>query len=141
MTTVNIYLTFNGNCEEAFNFYKSVFGGEFSYLSKRGDVPLPEGIISLTDEDKKRIMHISLPISNETTLMGDDIMQENPQNIVFGNNFSITVTPDSRKEADRLFRELSASGQIGMPMQEMFWGTYFGILTDRFGINWMIDTK
>jgi PhnB protein len=138
MTTVNVYLTFTGNCEEAFNFYKSVFGGEFPYVGRFGDMPDGDGKPS-SASDKQRIMHISLPISAETMLMGSDTTQEYEAQFSQGNNFSISITTDSKEKADHFFNALSEGGQITMPMNDTFWGDYFGMLTDRFGINWMIS--
>jgi PhnB protein len=139
MATVNVYLTFNGNCEEAFNFYKSVFGGEFTYIGKYGEMPVQEGMPPLSDEDKKRIMHVGLPISAETMIMGCDNIKENEKNTAFGNNFSMIATASSKEEADRLFNALSVGGEVWMPMKEEFWGDYFGMFSDRFGINWMVS--
>lgn len=139
MATVNVYLTFNGNCEEAFNFYKSVFGGEFNYIGRYHEIPLQEGMPRVSDEDKNRVMHVGLPISKETMLMGADNMKENESHTVFGNNFSIMVTPKSKAEADRFFDALSKGGRIWSPMKEEFWGDYFGMCADKFGINWMIS--
>lgn len=139
MTTINVYLTFNGNCEEAFNFYKSVFGGEFTYIGKFKDMPQQEGTPPLSDEDKNRVMHVGLPISQETILLGCDNMKENEANTIIGNNFSIMITPESKEEAGRFFNELSAGGQVWAPMKEEFWGDYFGAFADKFGINWMIS--
>ena len=139
MATVNVYLTFNGNCEEAFNFYKSVFGGEFTYIGRYGDMPAQEGMPPLSDEDKNRVMHVGLPVSSETILMGADNMKDNEKNTTFGNNFSIIVTAGGKEEADRFFNLLSKDGQIWMPMKEEFWGDYFGMFADKFGINWMIS--
>jgi PhnB protein len=138
MTTVNPYLTFKGNCEEAFNFYKSVFGGEFKYMGRYKDVPQSDRQIfaGVTDE---KIMHVSLPISAETVLMGCDTAEEPGESIVEENNFSLSVTTDSQEKADRLFNGLSVGGQIKMPMSQTFWGAYFGMLTDKFGINWTIS--
>ncbi len=138
MTTVNVYLTFNGNCLEAFNFYKSVFGREFNYVGRFKDMPPQEGK-PLSAEDAERIMHIGLPISQETMLMGSDTGGEWASCHEVGNNFSISVNTDSREEADRLFNGLSAGGNITMPMQKTFWGDYFGMFTDKFGINWMVS--
>ncbi|MBK7425652.1 MAG: VOC family protein [Saprospiraceae bacterium] len=137
MTTVNVYLTFTGNCEEAFNFYKTVFGGEFPYVGRFGDMPDVEGKPG-SSSDKQRIMHISLPISAETMLLGSDTTQEYEAHFSQGNNFSISITTDSREKADHFFKALSEGGQATMPMNDTFWGDYFGMLTDRFGINWMI---
>lgn len=138
MKTVNPYLTFSGNCEEAFNYYKSVFGGDFSYIVRFSEMPPQEGI-TLSEDDKNRIMHISLPISKETILMGSDSGGEwAPKNIV-GNNISLFVNTESKEEADRLFKDLSTGGNVIMPIDQTFWGDYFGMCTDKFGINWMIS--
>ena len=138
MTTVNVYLTFNGNCLEAFNFYKSVFGGEFPYLGYYKDMP-SEGGNPCSPVDVDKIMHISLPISQETMLMGSDTGGEWATSFVQGNNFSLSISADSKESADRLFSGLSAGGIVTMPMDSTFWGDYFGMLTDQFGINWMIS--
>ncbi|HYC40837.1 MAG TPA: VOC family protein [Chitinophagaceae bacterium] len=137
MPVLNIYLSFEGNCEEAFNFYKSVFGGEFSYIGRFSDMPPQKGV-TLSDADKNKIMHVSLPISKETVLMGSDAGGEWSPKVIFGNNFSISVAADSREQADSFYRQLSADGQETMPMQDQFWGDYFGMLKDKFGIHWMI---
>lgn len=136
MPTINIYLNFNGNCQEAFDFYKSVFGGEYSYLSTFGDIP-PGEDYAVPEADKKRIMHVALPISKETMLMGSDTISSYGD-AVFGNNCSVSISTDSREQADRFFQALSKGGTITQPMAEMFWGDYFGMFTDRFGINWMV---
>ena len=139
MTTVNVYLAFKGNCMEAFNFYKSVFGGEFPYVGKFSDMPPQEGMPPLSESELDKVMHISLPISKETVLMGSDTPESFRQNIVVGNNFSISINTDTIEEADRLFGELSDGGKVTMPMDKTFWGAYFGMFTDKFGINWMIN--
>ena len=138
MTTVNVYLTFKGNCEEAFNFYKSVFGGEFPYIGRYKDMPPQDGH-KLDPKDAEKIMHVSLPISKETVLMGSDTGGEWASSYSLGNNFSISINTDKQTEADRLFNGLSAGGQVTMPMNKTFWGDYFGMFTDKFGINWMIS--
>lgn len=139
MTTVNIYLAFKGNCMEAFNFYKSVFGGEFPYIGKFSDMPPQEGMPPLPESELDKIMHISLPISKETVLMGSDTPESFRQNIVVGNNFSISINTETIEEADRIFGELSAGGKVIMPMDKTFWGAYFGMFTDKFGVSWMIN--
>lgn len=139
MATVNIYLTFNGNCLEAFNFYKSVFGGDFPYVGKFNEMPPQEGMPPMSAEDGEKIMHISLPISTETMLMGSDTGGEWSSNFSIGNNFSISVNTQSTQEAVQLFNGLSLDGQITMPLAKTFWGSYFGMLTDKFGINWMVS--
>ncbi len=138
MATVNVYLTFNGNCKEAFDFYKSVFGGEFPYVGTFGDMP-QEGGKEMPEADKNKIMHISLPVSQETILMGSDTGGEWASSFKPGNNFSISVNAGSKEEADKLFGGLSAGGQVTMPMNDTFWGAYFGMFTDKFGINWMVN--
>jgi PhnB protein len=138
MTTVNPYLIFKGNCEEAFNFYRSAFGGDFRYIGRYKDVPKSDRQTFASEADEK-IMHVSLPISKETILMGCDVAEAKGQPIIEGTNFSLSVTTDSREEADRLFNELSAGGQIKMSMDQTFWGSYFGVLTDKYGINWTIS--
>lgn len=138
MATVQTYLNFNGNCEEAFNFYKSVFGGEFTYLGRFSEMPLQEGMPPMSEADQNKIMHVGLPIGS-TVLMGSDIGGEWAPAFLQGNNFSISINPESKEEADQLFNGLSAGGQITMPMADTFWGAYFGMFTDKFGINWMIN--
>lgn len=138
-TTVNIYLTFNGNCEEAFQFYKAVFGGEFSYVGKFGDMPPQEGMPAIPDSEKNKIMHIGLPISKETILMGSDASDAFGNVTTIGDNFSVSINTDSIDEANRLFNALSEKGKINMPLSKTFWGAYFGMFTDRFGINWMVN--
>jgi PhnB protein len=127
MTTVNIYLNFNGNCFEAFTFYKSVFGGEFPYVGYYKDMPPQEGCEPMTAEDGEKIMHMSLPISAETMLMGSDAGGEWAAAITQGNNFTISINTDSQAEA------------VTMPLANTFWGDYFGMFTDQFGINWMVS--
>ncbi|HET6558657.1 MAG TPA: VOC family protein [Prolixibacteraceae bacterium] len=138
MTTVNVYLTFNGNCLEAFNFYKSVFGGEFPYVGRYKDMPADAGHAA-SEEYSDKIMHISLPISQETMLMGSDTGGEWASSFALGNNFSISINTDSKENADRYFDGLSAGGTVAMPMGKTFWGDYFGMFTDKFGINWMVS--
>ncbi len=138
-TTVNAYLTFNGDCEAAFNLYKSVFGGEFIYFGRFKDVPGSMEGNRVKAEDAEKIMHVSLPISNETILMGSDTSEAMGQKATAGNNFSPSVGTGSKKEADRLFNGLSKGGKITMPMNSAFWGSYFGMFTDKFGIQWMIS--
>ncbi|GAA3765844.1 VOC family protein [Flavobacterium ginsengiterrae] len=136
MAAINPYLMFNGTCEEAFLFYKSVFGGEFPYIGKYKDAPAEEGEV-LSEEALNRIMHVSLPIGN-TILMGSD---SHPRygDVGFGDNFSISINTESTDEADRIFNGLSAGGKVEMPMNKTFWGAYFGMFKDKFGINWMVN--
>jgi len=138
MATVNIYLTFNGNCEEAFKFYKSVFGGEFPYIGRFKDMPAGEGP-KLKPGEENRIMHVSLPISKETILMGCDTGGEWASGYLQGNNFSISINADSKEEAEKLFKGLSTGGKVTMPLSKTFWSECFGMLTDKFGISWMVS--
>jgi len=140
MTTLNVYLTFNGNCEEAFNFYKSIFGGEFISVSRFKEMPADAGK-KPSPEDDEKLMHISLPISKETFLMGSDTGGEWAANYSVGNNFSMSINTDTQEEADRLYKGLSNGGSVTMPMAKTFWGSYFGMLTDKFGINWMVSVE
>ncbi len=138
MATVNIYLTFNGNCEEAFKFYQSVFGGEFPYIGRFKDMP-PGEDSKLNPGEENRIMHVSLPISKETMLMGSDTGGDWATGYLQGNNFSISITPDTKEEAEKLFNGLSAGGTVTMPLSKTFWADCFGMLTDKFGISWMMN--
>jgi PhnB protein len=141
MTTVNIYLNFDGTCEEAFNFYKSAFREEFRKMQKFKDASREEGF-TIPKEREDKIMHVSLPVSKETVLMGSDTDGEwFGHGFKEGNNFSISIYTDREEEADRLFQQLSNGGEVKLPMQHTFWGEYFGMFTDKFGINWMISHK
>lgn len=139
MATANVYLTFNGNCEDAFNFYRSVLGGEFIYMGRFKDMPPSEGSKPMPAEDLEKIMHVSLPLSKETMLMGSDTGGEWAASFIQGNNFSISLKVDSIEEADRLFNGLSNGGAVIMPMNKTFWGDYFGMFADKFGVSWMIS--
>lgn len=138
MATINTYLTFNGNCEEAFNFYKSVFGREFTRIAKFKDMP-EDPKFPVSEDDKEKVMHVSLPISKETILMGSDTGGEWAANFKQGNNFSISINSDSKEEADKIFNDLSKGGKVIMPMNKTFWDSYFGMFTDKFGIQWMVS--
>jgi len=136
MATINPYLTFNGNCEEAFNLYKSVFGGEFPYVGRYTEMPSEQ---PLPESEANKIMHISLPISTETTLMGADSSDAFGPPSTFGDNISISINASSEEEATRLFNGLAEGGTVKMPLQKTFWGAFFGMLTDKFGIHWMVN--
>ncbi len=138
MATINPYLTFTGNCEEAFNFYKSVFGGEFTYVGRFSEM-LEDANHARSEDDNNKIMHISLPISKETVLMGSDTGGEWASKNIVGTNVSISIGAASKEEADRLFKGLSEDGKTTMPMENTFWGDYFGMCTDKFKINWMVS--
>lgn len=137
MNILNPYLTFNGNCENAFNFYRSVFGGEFTHVGRFSDMP-EDPNYPVSDQVRNQIMHISLPIGGDTILMGSDTGDHDPGNFKVGNNISLSITVDSKEKADEYFSKLSSDGTVIMEMSSTFWGDYFGMCTDRFGINWMI---
>jgi PhnB protein len=136
MASINPYLTFNGNCEEAFTFYKSVFGGEFAGgIMRFGSVPSE---FAASEKDANLVMHVALPISGDTSLMGSDRSGAHGDGIT-GNNFSISVIAESEAEAEKLFNGLSAGGKVTMALEKTFWGAYFGMLVDKFGIQWMVN--
>ena len=132
---LDIYLHFDSNCREAFDFYRSVFGGEFEIIQTFADGPADMGI---PEAERDNIMHVSLPIGG-SVLMGSDAPSTFGPPPVFGSNFSVTVSADSRAEADALFASLSDGGAVSMPMADMFWGSYFGACADKFGVNWQIS--
>ncbi|HZE71661.1 MAG TPA: VOC family protein [Pyrinomonadaceae bacterium] len=136
MATISPYLNFNGNTEDAFNFYKSVFGGEFLAVMRFKD---NAECGKVSEADKERIMHIALPIGNGNVLMATDALESMGQKVTLGNNFYIALAPESKEEAERLFNGLSAGGKIEMPLQDMFWGAYYGSFADKFGVQWMVN--
>lgn len=136
MLNINPYLNFNGNTEEAFNFYKSIFGGEFRMLMRFKDTPEAGNIPA---DARNQIMHVSLPLGKDNVLMGTDASESMGFGLKVGNNVHIAIHTESREEADNLFKGLSAGGNIQMPMADMFWGDYYGAFTDKFGIQWMIS--
>ena len=136
MARLNTYLNFLGNTEEAFKFYQSVFGGELSIVRFK-DMPM-EGV-NLLKEDEDKIMHISLPINGEDVLMGTDALESMGQKLIEGNNVYLSIHPDTKEEADKLFKGLSAGGKIEMPITDQMWGDYYGSFKDKFGIGWMIN--
>jgi PhnB protein len=135
MPSVSPYLGFDGNCEEAFEFYRSVFGGEFSGVSRYSEAP-PDVGGSSADGDK--IMHIALSIGNGQAIMGSD-RPPGMGSTTFGDSVAISIFPDSSEEGRRIFDALSAGGRVTMPYERQFWGDDYGMLTDRFGIHWMVD--
>ena len=141
MATVSTYLNFERNTEEAFNFYKSVFGGEFfgEGIMRMGDVPAADGMPPCAEGDKNLVMHVELSILGGHSLMGTDAPESMGFKLNKGNNVHINLQPDTRKETDRLFKSLSEGGQVTMELQEMFWGDYFGSCTDKFGVHWMFN--
>ena len=143
MTTINPYLNFKGNTEEAFNFYKSVFGGDFTALMRFKDVPASEGCEDMKVEEHEldKIMHIALPIGNGNILMATDELESMSQNFTIGNNISLSLSTESREETDRLFTALSENGSYIMPPADAFWGDYFGMCVDKFGVRWMFSYR
>ncbi|MEZ4703267.1 MAG: VOC family protein [Rhodothermales bacterium] len=140
MARVSTYLNFPRETEAAFTFYKSVFGTEFTGTIMRfGDMPPQPGQPPLSDADKRLIMHIELPILGGHVLMGTDAPESMGFSLVAGSNMHLNLEPDTRAESDRLFAALADGGVVSMPLTDMFWGGYFGSLTDRFGIKWMIN--
>jgi PhnB protein len=136
MITVNPYLNFNGNTEEAFKFYRNVFGGEFITLQRFKDTPEAE---KLSEQDKEKIMHIALPLGKGNILMGTDSLESMNQKLQQGNNFYICISAETEAEADEIFHSLSQGGKVEMDLQKTFWGAYFGMLKGKFGVQWMVD--
>ncbi len=141
MTTVNVYLTFNGNCEEAFTYYKMVFGGDFEMMSRFNEMPPMDNCPEVAPEDAEKIMHVSLPFGGSTVLMGSDSGGEWATHYKEGNNFSVSINADSKEKADEFYTKLSEGGKALMPMDKTFWGSYFGMCSDQFGINWMVSCE
>ena len=140
MARTSTYLNFVRSTEEAFNFYKSVFGTEFvGEIARFGDVPVQEGQPAMSDADKQLVMNVQLPILGGHLLMGTDAPESMGFQLNQGNNVYICLDPDTRAEADSLFAALSVGGKVEQPLQEMFWGDYFGSLVDRFGVQWLIN--
>ena len=136
MPKLNPYLNFDGTAEEAFKFYQSVFGGEFvGGVMKMGNAP---GTENFSEEEKNRVMHIALPIGKDL-LMASDTMPSIGQTLTQGNGNYISIFPESREEADRIFNALSAGGEVEAPMEDQFWGDYFGIFKDKYGVCWMVN--
>lgn len=136
MPKLNPYLNFDGQAEEAFNFYKSVFGGEFQgEVLRFGNVP---GAENIPENEKNRVIHIALPVGGDL-LMASDIMPSAGHRLIVGNNNYVSIFPDTKEEADRLFSSLSAGGVVELPLEDQFWGDYYGSFTDKFGVKWMIN--
>ena len=136
MAQINPYINFNGNAEEAFNFYKSVFGGEFAQITRFKDMSSPEN--SIAEHEANKIMHIALPIG-KNVLMANDVPEILGKVNEMENRSKIAVSAESKEEADRLFNGLSAGGTIEMPIQDSPWGSYFGMFRDKYGIEWYVD--
>lgn len=136
MKALNPYLNFKGNTEEAFNFYKSVFGGEFLAVIRFKDTPEAGRV---NPEDAEKIMHISLPLGRNNLLMATDALDAMGHSLTKGNNFYLSIDAESEEEANRLFDALARGGKVEVPMEKMFWGAFFGQVRDRFGIHWMLN--
>jgi PhnB protein len=142
MARVSTYLNFPRSTEQAFRFYQTVFGTELAGpIARFKDIPAQPGQPPVAELDRELIMHIALPILGGHVLMGTDAPESMGFRLAQGNNVYINLEPDTRSETDRLFTALAAGGAIEMPLQEMFWGDYFGSLTDRFGIHWMFNCR
>lgn len=142
MASVSTYLNFPGNSEEAFLFYRSVFGGEFEGgIRRMGEVPQAPGQPPLSESSKRLVLHVQLSILGGHVLMATDADESMGFKLQHGNNMHINLQPDTRAESDRIFKALSAGGKVDMPLMEMFWGGYFGSFTDRFGVKWMVNCE
>ena len=141
MASVSIYLNFSNQTEEAFNFYKSVFGTEFSYggIMRFKDIPASEGMPPLPESDKNLVMHVTLPITGGYQLMGSDAPESMGFKVNKGNNVYINLMPDTREETRQLFKLLSQGGVVEQELQDMFWGDYYGSCKDKFGVHWMFN--
>ena len=138
MRSVNPYLNFNGNTEEAFKFYQSVFGGELS-VTRFKDFRQMEGMPPLSEADGEKIGHISLPLGNGAILMGTDALESLGMVVTPGNNYHITLETDTAEEADRIFNALSEGGRVEMPLQKTEWAEKYGSFVDRYGVQWMVN--
>jgi PhnB protein len=136
MIKINPYLNFNGNAEEAFNLYKSIFGGEFAMVQRYGDTPDADKVPA---DAKDKIMHISLPLGNGNVLMASDSLESMGFPLVVGNNFSLSIDTESEEETTKIFNGLSAGGKVEMALGKTFWGAFFGMCVDKFGIRWMVS--
>jgi len=140
MARVSTYLNFPRSTEQAFNFYRSVFGGDFSGQIRRfSELPSTPGQPQVSEADKSLVVHVELPILGGHMLMGTDAPESMGFSVTPGNNIYINLEPDTRAETDRLFAALSQNGKVEMPLKEMFWGDYYGSLTDQFGVQWMFN--
>lgn len=139
MATVSIYLNFMGNAEEAFNHYKKVFQTDFSSpMMRMKDIPAPDGMPPLSEADKNKVMHVALPILGGIQIMGTDMLESMGHKLIEGNNITISLNPDSKEEADRLYKELAGGGKDDVAPHDEFWG-YWGTCKDKFGIRWMFN--
>jgi PhnB protein len=139
MARTSIYLNFQGNAEEAFNLYRSVFQTEWSApIMRMGDLPAQEGMPALSEQEKQCVMHVALPILGGVNIMGTDMLESMGHRIQVGNNTTISLEPDTKEEADRMYKALSEGGSDGVAPHDEFWG-YWGVCLDRFGIRWMFN--
>jgi PhnB protein len=140
MARTSTYLNFMGKTEAAFTFYRSVFGTDFVGQTMRmGDAPPIPGRPPLPEAERGMLMHIELPILGGHVLMGTDMLESMGHQLVAGNNFSIMLEPDTRAEAERLYRALGDGGKVMIPLEDVFWGAYFGCVMDKFGVQWMVN--
>jgi len=139
MATINTYLHSDGNTEAAFNHYKTVFGGEFCTFLRYSEMSGQMDMGQVSEDEKEKIMHVALPIGNGNTLMGADTLKSMQHEIKPGNNFSISITTESREETEKIFNGLSDGGKVTMPLAKTFWSEYFGMCADKFGILWMVN--
>lgn len=137
MARINPYVHFNGNAEEAFTFYKSVFGGQFTKVMRYKDLSSAE--YPIPENDANRVMHIALPIGKSNLLLGSDVLTMMGQVTENDNRNTISISAENRDEADKLFNKLSAGGKVEMPMADGPWGAYFGMFADKYGVQWMVD--
>ncbi|TDF37342.1 VOC family protein [Alteromonadaceae bacterium M269] len=133
--SLSTYLMFNGSCRQAFEFYRTVFNSDFQVIQTFADAP-PD--MNVPDEDKDNIMHVSLPIGS-SILMGSDTCSSFGPPATIGDNFSISYSPESKEDCNNIFEKLSHGGEVTMPLQDTFWGSYFGSLKDQFGVQWMLN--
>ena len=142
MARTSTYINFSRNTEDAFNFYRRVFGTEFlGEISRWDEVPSDEGMPPLPEEDKNLVMHIALPILGGHVIMGSDVPESMGLGVTFGDNVLLNLEPDTREETEKLFNALSEGGTVTMPLETAFWGGYFGAFTDKFGVNWMVNCE
>ena len=136
MQTINVYFNFPGNSEEAMNFYKSVFGGEFTIFTRFKELPGNEKIPA---HEQDKLMHVSLTTKNGTIIMATDLLESMEQKCEPGNCVNLCIQAESEEEVDKLFKDLSKGGKVDMPLNKTFWGAYFGMCKDKFGVSWMIN--
>jgi PhnB protein len=140
MARTSTYLNFKGKTEEAFNFYRTVFGTDFAMpIQRMSEVPAAPGMPPLSDAEKKMVVHVEMPIVGGHVLMGTDALESMGHKLTLGNNVHINLEPDTREETKRLFLALAEGGKVTMELQDMFWGAYYGAVTDKFGVQWMVN--